>query len=100
MGIADIYNAGVISNDVVAPASFDHCKRLLHAEIHRKARAVVSTIAALADPPAIAAIDTGGVRMFDWSHGMSAIPALSAKPADAIAMRRPGARRPKCQPPP
>jgi len=52
----------VISNGVVALASFEHCDRLLHAEIHRKARAIASTIAAQSDAAALAAIDSRGAE--------------------------------------
>ena len=52
----------VISNGVVALASYDHCNRLLHAEVHRKARAIASTIAAQVDAAALAAIDSRGTE--------------------------------------
>ena len=52
----------VISNGIVALASFEHCNRLLHTEIHRKARAIASTIAAQADAAALAAIDSPGAE--------------------------------------
>src|SRR5665213_1507338 len=53
----------VVSNGIVALASFDHCKHLLRAEIHRKARAVASTIAALLDPKDVAVIDSRGAEL-------------------------------------
>jgi len=52
----------VLSNGVVALASYRRCDRLLHAEVHRKARAIASTVAALADPAAVAAIDSRGAE--------------------------------------
>jgi adenylate cyclase len=53
----------MVSNGIVALASFDHCKHLLRAEIHRKARAVASTIAALLDPKDVAVIDSRGAEL-------------------------------------
>jgi adenylate cyclase len=52
----------VISNGVVALASYQHCNRLLHAEVHRKARAIASTIAATMDAAALATIDSRGAE--------------------------------------
>jgi adenylate cyclase len=52
----------VISNGVIAAANYRRCNALLHAEVHRKARAITSTIAALIDPAAVAAIDARGAE--------------------------------------
>jgi adenylate cyclase len=45
----------VITNGVVALANFRRCNRMLETEVHRKARAVASTTAALIDPVMIEA---------------------------------------------
>lgn len=48
----------VASNGVIAAVTYRHCDRLLHIEVHRKARAIASTVAALLDPAAVAAISS------------------------------------------
>jgi len=52
----------VISNGVIAAANYRRCNALLHAEVHRKARAIAGTIAVLVDPAAVAAIDARGAE--------------------------------------
>ncbi len=52
----------VISNGVIATANYRHCDRLLRAEVHRKGRAIASTIAALIDPAEVAAIASNGAE--------------------------------------
>jgi adenylate cyclase len=48
----------VISNGLIASANYRRCNQMLHAEVHRKARAIASTIATLVPAAAVAAIDT------------------------------------------
>ncbi len=52
----------VISNGVIAVVNYRHCDRLLRAEIHRKARAIASTVATLIDPAMVAAVDSHGAE--------------------------------------
>jgi adenylate cyclase len=52
----------VISNGVITSANYRRCNRMLHSEVHRKARAIASTIAALVDSAAVAAIDARGAE--------------------------------------
>jgi adenylate cyclase len=52
----------VISNGLITAANYRRCNAMLHQEVHRKARAIASTIAALIDPAAVAAIAGRGAE--------------------------------------
>ena len=52
----------IISSGAIAASNFRRCQRMLHAEIHRKARAIASTAATLLDPALVAAIDSRGAE--------------------------------------
>jgi adenylate cyclase len=52
----------VISNGLIAAADYRRCTGMLHAEVHRKGRAIAGTLAALIDPVAVAAIDERGAE--------------------------------------
>src|SRR5277367_1155758 len=52
----------VISNGVIAAMTYRHCDRLLHIEVHRKARAIASSVAALLDPAMVAGVTSRGAE--------------------------------------
>jgi adenylate cyclase len=52
----------VISSGLITAANYRRCNAMLHQEVHRKARAIASTIAALIDPAAVAAIAGRGAE--------------------------------------
>jgi len=52
----------VLSNGVIAAANYRLSNRLIRAEIHRKARAIATTVAVLIDPAEVAVIDSRGAE--------------------------------------
>jgi hypothetical protein len=57
----------VISNSLLAWANYRQCDTLLQAEIHRKARSIAATTAALLDPATAGAIRQRSTRDFKRS---------------------------------